>query len=198
MNISNAEFIKSAVKANEFLYDGLPQIVFSGRSNVGKSSVINRLLNRKNFARTSSVPGKTAHINYFLIDKAAYFTDLPGYGYAKVSEAEKQRWAKLMEDYFASKGLISLGVLIVDSRHKPTNDDITMSNWFKSAGCPYIVAANKCDKLKKGEIEEKLEVIKKTLEIEDGAKLLLFSAENGTGRDELRDEINNRVLELSL
>lgn len=198
MNFSNAEFIKSAVRASEFLYDGLPQIVFAGRSNVGKSSVINKLLNRKNFARTSSVPGKTAHINYFLIDKAAYFTDLPGYGYAKVSEGEKQRWAKLMEDYFASKGLISLGILIVDSRHKPTNDDKIMSNWFKSTGCPYIVVANKADKLKKSEIAGNLELIKTTLEIDDSAKLLLFSAENGTGRDELKDDIINRVLEKNL
>lgn len=195
MNLSNAEFIKSAVKASEFLYDGLPQIVFAGRSNVGKSSVINKLLNRKNFARTSSVPGKTAHINYFLIDKKAYFTDLPGYGYAKVPEAKKQRWAKLMEDYFASKGLISLGVLIVDSRHKPTNDDVTMANWFKSTGCPFVVVANKADKLKKSEIEEKLDTIKKTLATENIAKVLLFSAENGTGRDALRDDILNRVLE---
>jgi len=193
MNFYNAEFIKSAASAKDFIADGLPQIVFSGRSNVGKSSVINRILGRKNFARVGSMPGKTAHVNYFLIDDTAYFADLPGYGYAKVSEAEKKRWAKLMESYFATQGLITLGIMIVDSRHKPTADDIIMSNWYKSAGCPLIVVANKSDKLKKSEIAPNLERIKLTLELEEESPVILFSAEKGTGREELIAEIEKRA-----
>ena len=127
LNINKAEFIKSAAAPSGFIRDALPNIVFSGKSNVGKSSVINRLLNRKNFARVGQSPGKTVHVNYFLIDKKVYFVDLPGYGYAKVSKAERERWGKLMEQFFAVDGLIDLGVMIVDSRHKPTADDVTMA-----------------------------------------------------------------------
>ena len=134
LNINKAEFIKSAAAPSGFIRDALPNIVFSGKSNVGKSSVINRLLNRKNFARVGQSPGKTIHVNYFLIDKKVYFVDLPGYGYAKVSKAERERWGKLMEQFFAIDGLIDLGVMIVDSRHKPTADDVTMAEWFKSTG----------------------------------------------------------------
>ena len=130
MNLHNVEFVLSAARPADFRRDGLPQIVFSGKSNVGKSSVINRVLQRKNFARVGESPGKTVHINYFLLDQKAYLVDLPGYGYAKVSMAEKQRWAKLMEQYFAEEGLITLGVLIVDARHKPTDNDVTMADWF--------------------------------------------------------------------
>ena len=120
MNIHNVEFIKSAANPGAFLRDGRPNIVFSGKSNVGKSSVINCLLNRKNFARVGAQPGKTVHINYFLVDQKAYFTDLPGYGYAKVSQKERERWAALMEAFFSEKDRITLGVMIVDARHKPT------------------------------------------------------------------------------
>lgn len=193
MNFSNAEFIKSAACKKDFINDRLPQIVFSGKSNVGKSSVINKLLNRRNFARVGATPGKTAHINYFLIDKRVYFVDLPGYGYARVSGAEKRRWAELMEDYFSSEGLISLGVMIVDSRHKPTADDVTMAQWFKSTGCPLIVLANKSDKLKKSEISPNLEAVKETLELPDGAPVILFSAEKGTGREEAIAEIERFI-----
>ncbi len=189
MNIHNAEFIKSAVKPQDFIRDGLPAIVFAGKSNVGKSSVINRLLCRKNFARVGSSPGKTVNINYFLIDKKAYFVDLPGYGYAKVSHSEKERWGRLMENFFAEDGLISLGIMITDSRHKPTADDQTMARWFLSTGCPLIVVANKCDKLKKSEYAPNAECIRKTLCLPDEVPVLLFSAEKSTGRDELFGEI---------
>ena len=145
MNLHNAEFKKSVVKPEGFVHDGFPQIVFSGKSNVGKSSVINRILNRKNFARVGASPGKTVHINYFLIDNCAYFVDLPGYGFAKVSKAERDRWGKLMEQYFQRTDLITFGVMIVDCRHKPTADDVTMSQWFKQTGCPMVVVANKMD-----------------------------------------------------
>ncbi len=189
LNINKAEFIKSAAAPAGFIRDELPNIVFSGKSNVGKSSVINRLLNRKNFARVGQSPGKTIHVNYFLIDKKLYFVDLPGYGYAKVSKAERERWGKLMEQFFAADGLIDLGVMIVDSRHKPTADDVTMAQWFKSTGCPLVVVANKADKLKKSEIEPNLELIRLTLELDEETPLILFSAEKGNGRDELMSQI---------
>ena len=189
INLNNTEFIKSAASSSGFIRDALPNIVFSGKSNVGKSSVINRLLNRKNFARVGQSPGKTVHVNYFLVDKRAYFVDLPGYGYAKVAKFERERWGKLMEEFFAAEGLIDLGVMIVDSRHKPTADDITMAQWFKSTGCPLVVVANKCDKLKKSEVEPNLELIRLTLELEQSVPLILFSAEKGIGRDELMAKI---------
>lgn len=189
LNINNAEFIKSAASPSGFVRDELPNIVFSGKSNVGKSSVINRLLNRKNFARVGQSPGKTIHVNYFLIDRKVYFVDLPGYGYAKVSKSERERWGKLMEQFFACEGLIDLGVMIVDSRHKPTADDITMAQWFKSTQCPLVVVANKCDKLRKSEIEPNLELIRQTLELDEETPLILFSAEKGTGADALMARI---------
>ena len=160
-------------------------MTFAGRSNVGKSSVINRLLNRKNFARVGATPGKTTQINYFLIDGKLYFTDLPGYGYAKVSKEERDRWGRLMESYFAEEGLITLGVLIVDARHKPTADDVTMCDYFKSTQCPMVVVANKLDKLKKSEIEPNLALIRQTLTLDEQVQLIPFSAEKGLGKKEL-------------
>ena len=189
INLQNAEFIRSAVNRKDFPRDGMVQVAFAGRSNVGKSSVINRLLNRKNFARVGAAPGKTVHINYFKIDRAFYLVDLPGYGYAKVSKNERDRWGKLMEEYFADPELMSLGVMIVDSRHKPTADDCTMAQWYKDAGRPFLVVANKLDKLKKSEIETNLQQIRMTLELGDNVKLIPFSAEKGTGRQELLNEI---------
>ena len=189
INFNKAEFILSAVQPGAFLRDGRPQVAFAGRSNVGKSSVINRLLNRKNFARVGATPGKTTQVNYFLIDGRIYFTDLPGYGYAKVSKEERDRWGRLMENYFQEQGLITLGVLIVDARHKPTTDDVTMCTWFKESGCPLIVVANKLDKLKKNEIEPNLQRIWDTLELPDTAVLIPFSAEKGIGKTELLSAI---------
>ena len=185
INYNKAEFVLSAVKSDTFVRDGRPQVAFAGRSNVGKSSVINRLLGRKNFARVGATPGKTNQINYFRIDEKIYFTDLPGYGYAKVAKEERDRWGRLMESYFAAEGLITLGVLIVDARHKPTADDVTMCNWFKGTGCPLIVVANKLDKLKAREIEPNLALIRQTLELNETTPLIPFSAEKGTGKTEL-------------
>ena len=189
LNTNKAEFIKSAASASDFIRSEIPAIVFSGKSNVGKSSVINRLLCRKNFARVGQSPGKTIHVNYFLIDEKAYFVDLPGYGYAKVSRSEKERWGKLMESFFAAEGLITLGVMIVDSRHKPTADDVTMAQWFAASECPLVIVANKADKLKKSEIEPNLALIRTTLSLPDEVPVVLFSAEKGTGRDALMAEI---------
>ena len=185
MNLHNAEFIRSAASLDACPKDHLPQIAFAGRSNVGKSSVINKLLLRKNFARVGEAPGKTTHINYFLIDKAMYLVDLPGYGYAKVPKAEKDRWARLIEAYFADPEFITLGVLIVDARHKPTANDVTMAQYFQQTGKPYIVVANKMDKLKKSEIEPNLKAIREVLALEEETPLIPFSAEKGLGREDL-------------
>ena len=184
MNLNKVEFLISAASSRDFPGKRLPKIAFAGKSNVGKSSVINRLLNRKNFARVGDKPGKTIHVNYFTVDEKCYFVDLPGYGYAKVSQSEKERWGKLMESYFAA-GRIDLGILIVDSRHAPTNNDITMARWFIDSGCPFVVVANKLDKLKKSEIEPNLKTIREDLELSDDTIVLPFSAEKGTGKDEL-------------
>ncbi len=189
INLQNAEFIISAASVKDFPRDRLAQVVFSGRSNVGKSSVINRLLNRKNLARVGNSPGKTTHINYFKIDEAFYLVDLPGYGYAKVSKTERARWGRLIEEYFADDELMTLGVMIVDSRHKPTKDDCTMATWFQETGCPLVVVANKLDKLKKKEIEPNLNEIRMTLRLGDEVDIIPFSAEKGVGRQELLNVI---------
>ena len=184
MNFNNVEFLISAASPKDFPKNRLPEIAFAGKSNVGKSSVINRLLNRKNFARVGDKPGKTIHVNYFTIDKKCYFVDLPGYGYAKVSQAEKERWGKLMDDYFASNR-INLGIMIVDARHAPTANDITMANWFIESGCPFVVVANKLDKLKKSEIEPNMQTIRLDLGLPSECPIIPFSAEKGTGKDDL-------------
>ena len=189
LNVNNAEFIKSAASPSQFIQSSLPSIVFAGKSNVGKSSVLNRLLNRKNFARVGAQPGKTVHVNYFRIDGKCHFVDLPGYGFAKVSQAERDRWGRLMEDFFAAKGLITLGVMIVDARHKPTADDVTMARWFQTAACRLVVVANKLDKLKKSEIEPNLALIRETLSLPETVALIPFSAEKGQGREQLLAEI---------
>ena len=193
LNFGKAEFARSVGAQDGFLRDGLPQFAFAGRSNVGKSSVINRLLGRKNLAYVGASPGKTTQINYFLVDSRAYLVDLPGYGYAKVSRAEKERWGRLMESYFQQgSDFITAGVLIVDIRHKPTADDVTMHTWFRESGCPEIVLANKLDKLKKSQVEPALQLIRETLELGEGDLLIPFSAEKGTGKEELISILTQR------
>ena len=184
MNFQKVEFLISAANPKDFPKVRLPEIAFAGKSNVGKSSVINRILQRKNFARVGEKPGKTIHVNYFTIDSKCYFVDLPGYGYAKVSQSEKERWGKLMENYFAANR-IDLGVMIVDARHAPTNNDITMARWFLDSGCPFVVVANKLDKVKKSQIDGNMAVIRQDLELPEECPVIPFSAEKGTGRDDL-------------
>ena len=191
LHFGKAEFARSVGAQDGFLRDGLPQFAFAGRSNVGKSSVINRLLGRKNLAYVGASPGKTTQINYFLVDSRAYLVDLPGYGYAKVSRAEKERWGRLMESYFQQgSDFITAGVLIVDIRHKPTADDVTMHTWFRETGCPEIIVANKLDKLKKSQVEPALALIRETLELDEEDVLVPFSAEKGTGKEELLGLLN--------
>ncbi len=189
LNVNRAEFVQSAAAPSQFIRRQIPSVVFAGKSNVGKSSVINRLLNRKNLARVGAAPGKTIHVNYFLIDEKLFFVDLPGYGYAKVSRGERERWGRLMEQFFAEPQLMDLGVMIVDARHKPTADDVTMAEWFKSSGRRFVLVANKLDKLKKSEIEPNILRIRETLGISEDTLLLPFSAEKGTGREALLAEI---------
>ena len=184
MNTQKVQFIRSAADKKGFIRDGRHSVVFAGKSNVGKSSVINSLLERKNFARVGQTPGKTVQVNYFLVD-GTYFVDLPGYGYARVSGEERRRWGELMEDYFAERERITLGVLIVDSRHAPTADDVTMTEYFRASERPFVVLANKLDKLKKSEIEPNLARIRSALRLGDEISLIGYSCENGTGRREL-------------
>ena len=185
LNVQRAQFVRSAAGPADFPRDQRPQVAFAGRSNVGKSSVINRLLNRKNFARVGAAPGKTTHINYFLIDERLYLVDLPGYGYAKVSQAEKDRWARLIQSWFDDRGLMTLGILIVDARHPPMANDIQMAGYFKASSRPWAVVANKVDKVKKSELADNLAKIPEVLELDDSVKIIPFSAEKGTGREEL-------------
>ena len=193
MNYHNAEFVKSAANQNAFIKNDLPQIIFSGRSNVGKSSLINCLLNRKSFARVSSVPGKTSQINYMLIDHSAYFVDLPGYGYASVSKEEKVRWANLIERYFQSiTDRDVLGLSLVDSRHKPTSQDQEMVQLYKEIDKPFYVIANKIDLVKKSEIEKSVAVITETLDIPK-EQLILFSSKKGTGKSDVLKVIDDYV-----
>ena len=193
MNLNKVEVVKSAATKKDFINSSLPQIVFAGKSNVGKSSVINKLFNRKNFARVGATPGKTVHVNYFLVDGGVYFVDLPGYGFAKVSKDERDRWGKLMESFFETPDEIRLGVLIVDARHRPTADDVTMSDYFKNTGIPYIILANKNDKVKPSQREALLLDIKNTLCPEDGIPIIPFSAETGENRNKLIAELERYI-----
>ncbi len=193
MNTQKVQFIRSAASKKDFLDDGRHSVVFAGRSNVGKSSVINCLLQRKNFARVGATPGKTVQVNYFLVD-GTYFVDLPGYGYARVSGDERRRWGELMEAWFSRPERVGLGVLIVDLRHAPTADDVTMADYFKSAGRPFLVVANKLDKLKKSEIVPNLARVREVLDLDDSVEVIPMSSIKGVGRAELLSLIEKSLL----
>ena len=197
MNTQKVQFIRSAASKKDFPDDGRPEVVFAGRSNVGKSSVINCLLQRKNFARVGASPGKTVQVNYFLVD-GTYFVDLPGYGYARVSGDERRRWGGLMADFFSRSERIALGVQIVDVRHAPTADDVTMAEYFKSSGRPFVVVANKLDKLRKSEIEPNIRRVREVLALGGGVTVIGMSCLRGTGREELLGEIERRAAEYRL
>lgn len=189
MNIQNASIKVSAVSPRQYPNDNLPEIAFAGRSNVGKSSFINKMLNRKKLARTSATPGKTAQINFYNIDDAMYFVDLPGYGYAAVSKQEKEKWGKMMEEYLNTRENLRHTFLLVDSRHKPTADDVQMAEWIRYKFGNLIVISTKLDKLKNSQIEGNLETIRTTLKLTDEDILIPFSAEKGNGRDDAWDLI---------
>lgn len=168
------------------------EIVFSGRSNVGKSSLINRVFNRKNLARVSSVPGKTVTVNFFKGD-GVYFVDLPGYGYAKREMSEKKRWAELMDGYFKSDRKIALVIQLIDMRHAPTRDDMIMLNFLRETGIPFVIALTKCDKLNKSETEKRREALMSELADYSDIKTVEFSSVNGTGVDEIKAAIQSSV-----
>lgn len=190
LDITKTKFIRSAASEKDFPDGSFPRLVFVGRSNVGKSSTINALLAKPGFARTSSVPGKTVFVNLFMIDEQAWLVDLPGYGYAKTSKAEQQRYSALIESYLSrDRQNISRMYMVVDARHKPTQLDRVMADWIRSFSIPYTVIANKLDKLKKSEIEPNLARIRSELCLPDDVKLIAFSAQKLTGRDELLRDV---------
>ncbi|MCI9625452.1 MAG: YihA family ribosome biogenesis GTP-binding protein [Clostridia bacterium] len=184
MNLHNIDITVSAVKKTQYPQTGMPEIAFAGRSNVGKSSFINKMVGRKKLARTSSTPGKTAQINFYNLDKTIFIVDLPGYGYAAVSKQEKQRWGHMMEEYLNTRRQLVQTVLLVDSRHKPTKDDIQMLQWIRHRHGFAVVVATKIDKLSKKQVEENLGLIYETLQLTDDDVLLPFSSQTGEGRQE--------------
>ncbi|WP_042345547.1 ribosome biogenesis GTP-binding protein YihA/YsxC [Bacillus massiliigorillae] len=183
MKITSAEIVISAVRKEQYPEGDLPEFALAGRSNVGKSSFINKMLNRKSLARTSSKPGKTQTLNFFIINEEFHFVDVPGYGYAKVSKSERAAWGKMIETYLTSREQLKAALLIVDLRHPPTKDDVMMYDFFKHHEIPVIVIATKADKIPKGKWQKHLKITKETLDLEKGDEIILFSSETGQGKD---------------
>lgn len=186
MKITSADFIKSAFEKQHWVTDHRPEISFLGRSNVGKSSLINSLLLRKGLARTSNTPGRTQSINFFLINESFYFSDLPGYGFARVSKTMRADWGKMAEEYLSERDQLALCIQLIDARHKPTNLDMQLNDWLNHHEKPHIVVATKADKLSNNVLRKSLHAAEKQL---NGAKILPFSAQTGRGRDEVWNEI---------
>ena len=194
MNYNKVEFEAAFGTLKQIPQSDLPEIVFAGRSNVGKSSMLNRIFNRKNLARVSSMPGKTITINFFKVENDVRIVDLPGYGYAKVAKGEKRRWAEMMEGYFQSPRNIKLVVQLVDMRHKPSEDDYIMMRFLQDADLPFIVAATKSDKLNKTQYNERKNALREELaEFGDNITILPFSSEKGEGTDELKKIIESAL-----
>jgi len=185
MKISSAEFITSAVKAASYPAGELPEVALAGRSNVGKSSLLNKLVNKKGLARSSNTPGRTRLINFFLVNSLFQLVDLPGYGYAKVSAGERESWRKMVETYLKTRENLRGVVLLVDSRHPPTAQDVQMYDWLKHQDVPAVVVATKADKLSRSRLLQSLKVIRATLPLTEGEPVVPFSAQTGLGREEL-------------
>ncbi|MFC7440803.1 ribosome biogenesis GTP-binding protein YihA/YsxC [Laceyella putida] len=196
MLVKTAEFVISAVKPAQYPEDALPEIALAGRSNVGKSSLINCLIRRKNLARTSSKPGKTQTINFYRINEALYFADVPGYGFAKVPKSVRAAWGKMMETYLSKRDWLKAVIQVVDLRHPPTNDDYNMYQYLKHYGIPTIVVATKADKISRGQWQKHLKVIREGLELQKGDSLIVFSSETGQGRDDVWSEITRLIEEM--
>ncbi|WP_017755993.1 ribosome biogenesis GTP-binding protein YihA/YsxC [Calidifontibacillus oryziterrae] len=184
MKVTKAEIVISAVKPEQYPTDPMPNFALAGRSNVGKSSFINKMLNRKNLARTSSKPGKTQTLNFYNINDQLYFVDVPGYGFAKVSKKDREAWGKMIETYLTTSDKLRAVIQIVDLRHKPTEDDKLMYNFCKHYEIPVIIIATKADKIPKGKWEKHLKVVKDTLEVDPSDPVIVFSSETGKGKDE--------------
>lgn len=191
MKVNSAEIIISAVKPEQYPEGGLPEFALAGRSNVGKSSFINKMLNRKSLARTSSKPGKTQTLNFFLINEILYFVDVPGYGYAKVSKKEREAWGKMIETYLTNREQLKAVVLIVDLRHPPTSDDCMMYDFLKHYDIPCIIIATKADKVPKSKWQKHIKITKETLNLNKNDHLILFSSETGQGKDEAWSVMNS-------
>lgn len=185
MKVTNAEFIISAVGPDQYPVDALPEIALAGRSNVGKSSLINRMINRKNLARTSSTPGKTQHMNYYRINDALYFVDFPGYGYAKVSKTQRAAWGKMIEKYMLERQTLKLVLMVVDLRHPPTKDDVMMYDWLQHYDIPICVVATKADKIPKSRWQKHVKQMKESLLLRSTDLFVMFSSELGVGKEEL-------------
>ena len=194
MEIKQAEFIISAVKREQFPKDQLPEVAFVGRSNVGKSSIINALTNRKKLVKVSGTPGKTRLVNFFLINNNSYFVDLPGYGYAKISKDQKKDWGKMMETYLQGRDVLKKVILLLDCRRIPNEDDILMYNWINHYGYNCMIIATKSDKLNKSELAKSEKDIRKTLQLKDQEKISFYSSLKRVGREELLDKIFYEVL----
>ncbi|MDT2045294.1 YihA family ribosome biogenesis GTP-binding protein [Priestia aryabhattai] len=184
MKVTQAEIVISAVKPDQYPKENLPEFALAGRSNVGKSSFINKMLNRKNLARTSSKPGKTQTLNFYLINEMMHFVDVPGYGFAKVSKKEREAWGKMIETYLTDRDQLKAVLLIIDLRHAPSKDDVMMYNFLKHYGIPVMVIATKADKIPKGKWQKHLKVVRDTLELDSEDELILFSSETGQGKDQ--------------
>lgn len=195
MKITDARFIASASLPTSFPKDKRPEIAFLGRSNVGKSSLLNGLLNQKGLARTSSTPGRTQTINFFLINEAFYFVDLPGYGYAKVSKSARAEWGQLIENYLAQRQQLVLCILIVDSRHEPSPLDLQMKNWLQHFGLPFLVVSTKIDKLS---ANERFASLKRTQKLMETDRVVPFSAITRDGVRQLWDEIQSSITNSSV
>jgi GTP-binding protein len=193
MKINSAEFVTSAVKTADYPAGELPEVALAGRSNVGKSSLINKLVNRKGLARTSNTPGRTRLINFFQVNGIFCLVDLPGYGYAKVPLQERESWRKMVEGYLNSRENLKGVVMLVDSRHPPTTLDIQMFKWLKHRGVEAVVVATKADKISRSRLLQSIKVIRAVLPLADGDPLVPFSAETGQGREELLDIIGQWV-----
>lgn len=196
MNIQNSKFELTAVKASQYPQTNLPEIAFVGRSNVGKSSLINTLLQRKSLARIGAAPGKTRTINFFNIDQKLYFVDLPGYGYAKVSKAEKSTWSKMIEEYLHTRTQLKLMFLLVDVRHAPSPDDQLMIDWMIETKRPFAVVATKVDKLSRAKALEHLRMIQNTLNLPESTSIFAFSSENRSGKEDIWLTIREKLSSL--
>ncbi len=185
MNLNNARYELTAVKPDQYPGSSIPEVAFVGRSNVGKSSIINALLNRRGLARVAATPGKTREINFYNIDDCMYLVDLPGYGYASVSKDKRSSWGKIIETYLNLRPQLKLLILLVDIRHRPSDDDKLMYDWICSRNIPHLVVATKLDKITRGHMKARLQEIKTTLGIDDDTGIMAFSSETKQGREEL-------------
>lgn len=185
MDLNKARYELTAVKPSQYPVSNMPEIALAGRSNVGKSTIINTLLNRKSLARVSSEPGKTRCINFYNIDDKLYLVDLPGYGFAKVSKGQKESWGDIIETYLNTRRQLEMVVLLVDIRHAPSQDDRMMYKWIAEHGIKHIVVATKLDKISRGQIKARVDEIKKVLSIEDDNVVLPYSSETKQGKDEI-------------